>query len=207
MIYFLHGFLGSKEDWNEVISYLPSHYNCESLDLTETIPSSFDDRAIVVGYSMGGRIALTRNHKGGLVLLGAHFGLSTQDERALRAKEESKILEEMKGDKDALLQKWYAQPLFSTLRVQDELLKRRKSIDFDKHAQLFEEFALSKQTLFTPPPHALLLYGEKDQKYAKIYRMYANAKAIPDAGHAAHLENPKAVAFSIEHYVETRNAK
>lgn len=206
MIYFLHGFLGSKEDWNEVISHLPSHYKCASLDLTHHIPQSFDKSAVVVGYSMGGRIALTRDHKGGLVLLGAHFGLSTCEERKARAKEENKILEELKGDKDALLQKWYAQPLFSTLSLQGDLLQRRKSIDFDKHAKLFEEFALSKQPLFTPPTHALLLYGEKDEKYAKIYRMYMNAKAIPDAGHAAHLENPKAVASSIQHYVETRNA-
>jgi 2-succinyl-6-hydroxy-2,4-cyclohexadiene-1-carboxylate synthase len=200
MIYFLHGFLGSPEDWNEVLSYLPSGYEYETIDLTQGIPE-FSKDAIIVGYSLGGRIALQLDHPGGLVILGAHFGLTNEKEKTERAQEEQRNLQEMRDCPDTFLKKWYAQPLFTTLNMQGDLLKRRQSIDFSKHAELYERFALSKQPLLSPPSHALLLHGEKDEKYAKMYCHFPNTKSIPDAGHAAHIENPKVTAILIQQYV------
>jgi len=202
MIYFLHGFLGSPEDWNEVIFHLPSEWACQSLDLTREIPQFAKDD-ILVGYSMGGRIALQLDHPGGLVILGAHFGLANSEDRKERAKDELLTLLNMKECPETFLKKWYSQPLFNTLPMQGDLLKRRQSIDFVKHAELFERFALSKQPLIQPPEHALFLYGEKDEKYAKMYCRLPNAKAVPEAGHAAHIENPKITAVLIQQYVET----
>ena len=70
---FLHGFLGTKEDWNEIISYLEPKYNCFALDLPghgstpycedweedifEEI-ADFSTPIHLIGYSMGGRVAM-----------------------------------------------------------------------------------------------------------------------------------------------------
>jgi 2-succinyl-6-hydroxy-2,4-cyclohexadiene-1-carboxylate synthase len=201
-VYFLHGFLGAPGDWNEVVSYLPYRWKCEAVDLARQVPSSFPEDATVVGYSLGGRIAMRANHAGGLCLLGAHLGLASEEEKKKRAEEEAGILRDMQGSPDAFLKKWYSQPLFKTLCLKEDLFKRRRSIDFAKHAELFERFSLSRQPLFEPPAHALLLYGENDEKYAKLYCHFPNAKAVPQAGHAMHIENPKAVASLIQQYVE-----
>ncbi len=199
---FLHGFLGSPIDWESTISYLPAHYCCHTPDLADPAQKEFPSSMVLIGYSMGGRIALQTYMARGLVLIGAHFGLTTEEERLKRHDEEQKLLLHFKKDPLDFIDWWYRQPLFSTLPFDDELRKRRQSIDFEQHAKLFERFALSKQPLHTPPNSALLLYGEHDKKYAKLYSAWPNAYAIPDAGHAAHIENPKRVAQHIEHYVE-----
>jgi len=199
---FLHGFLGSPLDWEKTISYLPAHYSCRVPDLADGTQINFSPLSVLIGYSMGGRIALQMPPACGLVLIGAHFGLTNEPERRKRREEEERLCIHLKRDPIDFIDWWYRQPLFSTLPLNDELRKRRESIDFTQHAQLFEWFALSKQPLFIPPPSALLLYGENDKKYANLYSAWPNAHAIPDAGHAAHLENPKMTAQFIQHYVE-----
>ncbi len=200
-VIFLHGFLGSPEDWREVIDFLPS-YSCQALDLAKELPTALPQDSIVVAYSMGGRIALTLPPTRGLVILSSHFGLKNDEERAVRRKKEDRELLQMRTDFFAFLNDWYKQPLFSTLKLDDALLQRRRSIDYIRHAELFDKFRLSEQPLFTPPPHALLLYGERDQKYAALYSNYPNARAIPEAGHAAHIENPRSTADMITLYIE-----
>lgn len=201
-LYFLHGFLGVPEDWKEVIGHLPSDWECEALDLTLPLPERFPEESALVGYSLGGRIALQQHHQGALVLLSAHFGLASEEEKKARGQEEKRILQEMEGCPETFLRKWYSKPLFSTLRMEGDLLKRRRSIDFAKHAALFSRYALSKQPFTPPPAHALLLYGERDEKYAKLYQPYETARAIPHAGHAVPIENPKATATFIQTYME-----
>jgi hypothetical protein len=51
-LYFLHGFAGDSKDWDEVIKHL-SQYQCMAL----SYPFQLPNEGILVGYSMGGRIA------------------------------------------------------------------------------------------------------------------------------------------------------
>lgn len=199
---FLHGFLGSPLDWRETIAYLPNTYSCQALDLAEDVPHALPSSSILIGYSMGGRIALQLPPTKGLVLIGAHFGLADEKEKTLRHNEEQKLLEHLQNDPLGCIDWWYRQPLFSTLVLDEELRKRRQSVDFAKHVQLFERFRLSLQPFCKPPDSALLLYGERDKKYATLYSHWSNSHAIPDAGHAAHIENPKMTAQFIQEYVE-----
>jgi pimeloyl-ACP methyl ester carboxylesterase len=53
-ISFLHGFSGDPEGWREVISLLPE-YECQALAYPFDLPTE----GILVGYSMGGRIAMS----------------------------------------------------------------------------------------------------------------------------------------------------
>lgn len=143
-ILLLHGFMGSSEDWEDVIATLdglhcvavdlPGHGNSVGLpEESYTMESSanallgiLDDleirRASLAGYSMGGRLALyfalrhpERCEK--LLLESASPGLKSEEERAARreADEEKAKRLESGGDFKRFLAEWYAQPLFATL--------------------------------------------------------------------------------------------
>ena len=71
---FLHGFLGCKEDFLPLVSFLEKNFYCICLDLPGHGSSSFEEKALesiidtlaslnisstdFVGYSMGGRVCL-----------------------------------------------------------------------------------------------------------------------------------------------------
>ncbi|MDD1762916.1 MAG: alpha/beta fold hydrolase, partial [Methanothrix sp.] len=81
-VVFLHGFMGNAQDWNEIISFLEPDFECLAPDLpghgaalvpesqpfpgmhraAETVAQWLTERRIerysLVGYSMGGRLAL-----------------------------------------------------------------------------------------------------------------------------------------------------
>jgi 2-succinyl-6-hydroxy-2,4-cyclohexadiene-1-carboxylate synthase len=111
---FLHGFLGSVDDWCDTISYLKENYYCVCIDLpghgrsfTTTPPlqdgfqychrlikNTLDDLQIkqytLVAYSLGGRIALdyartqNDNRLQMLILESCHTGLTNQNDKELR---------------------------------------------------------------------------------------------------------------------------
>jgi 2-succinyl-6-hydroxy-2,4-cyclohexadiene-1-carboxylate synthase len=152
-VLFLHGFMGSSADWQEVMAALGDRTFCIAPDLpghgaslglttrTYTIEGSARaaintldelgvERPIVAGYSMGGRIALylALRYPGrcaGLVLESASPGLESAGERAARhAADESKAKHLESGDLEAFLRDWYRQPLFASLARDEQLLRR-----------------------------------------------------------------------------------
>ena len=92
-VVFLHGFLGSSLDWLEVLSYLPS-FKSYLIDLPghgksafhpELILPHFEEKIDLVGYSMGGRLALQYAAQNPqkiekLILLSTHLGLFSEEE-------------------------------------------------------------------------------------------------------------------------------
>src|SRR5690242_19189175 len=108
---FLHGFLGCKEDWTDVISHLKDHFCCYAIDLpghgplpvTEDIVQSVFEtlqrlkllRCPIVGYSMGGRIALELAKRypkefEKLIVISSHTGLKDEASRQLRWEQDLK---------------------------------------------------------------------------------------------------------------------
>ncbi len=208
---FFHGFLGCPEDWDEVITALPSSYDCFCPDLSKEIPQNLEKSCCIIGYSMGGRIALELFPEHPLILIGANLGLQDQTHRIARIEQERKWIERLIKDPHEFLNDWYMQPLFSSLKQNQALFarveERRKKIDPTAHAELLSRFSLGKQPFFNPPKNALFLFGERDQKFANLYGGLTNACAIPQAGHAAHLENPVATAMHIRTYLEKPHAR
>jgi 2-succinyl-6-hydroxy-2,4-cyclohexadiene-1-carboxylate synthase len=202
----LHGFLGNPDDWEGVIQHLEKAYECYALPLPEKLeefPDLLDKYNIasctLIGYSMGGRVALQLYQKykariEKLVLLSSHFGLKEEDERQKRWEEDCILAKKLETlPIDEFLAFWYSQPLFAGF----EMPKRRLAIDKTYHSTLIRNYSLGKQPLLSPPEDALLLYGELDTKYKNIYRTFPQAKSIQGSAHAIHLQNPKEVADSI----------
>ncbi len=185
---FLHGFLGSPQDWDGVINHLPE-YSCKALSYPFQIPSN----SILIGYSMGGRIALRSSQP--KILLSTHPGLQTPEEKAERWRQDELWIKRLQQEPlESFLKAWYAQPLFDSLRSHPafpEVLSRRLKQDPEVLAQMLSQESLAHQEF--KHLEAIFLHGEFDQKYAQLYKNLPSLE-IPGAGHAAHLENPQGCA-------------
>ena len=245
-VVFLHGFMGSARDWSEVIKRLSGTYYCIAIDLpghgkslhlahdqaytlpgaarcvvrvmqyTEAVP------APVVGYSMGGRLALyLAIHYGHacsrLIVESAGAGIRGEDERAVREHLDEKRAQELeRGKFEDFLQRWYCQPVFATLAEHPEKLKRvvewRR---FNEPAELAK--ALRGMSAGAQAPlwehlsglaiPVLLVAGQGDSKYVDTVRAMAEllphstVEIVPGAGHNVHVENAPAVAQRIKRFL------
>jgi 2-succinyl-6-hydroxy-2,4-cyclohexadiene-1-carboxylate synthase len=214
---FLHGFLGCKEDWNDILPFFATRYYCIAIDLPGHGASEYCEdivgavRALIginkptlIGYSMGGRIALQlQPHAKKLAILSAHLGLQTQKE-----KEERWELDKAWSKKllhlpfETFLEQWYAQPLFQPLPS----LPLRLKNDPKSLSKVILQMSLAHQqyieTLDCP---ALFLYGENDLKYRDLYcRLPKNAavEGLSGSGHIIPLSNPSLCAKKILNWLE-----
>lgn len=216
MITFLHGFLGSPEDWKEVRKELsvssitlslPGHGD-DPIDI-ETFENQIPDQTILVGYSMGGRLALqyAKKHPENvkqLILLSTNPGLKKGRKERLEWDETWITLLENEG-MESFLEKWYAEELFSSFRFTEAIKQRRMQHCPDHLVQVMRNYSPAKmENLWPHLPHfsfpLLFLFGEDDIKYHTIgAELQPNFECewIPNASHAIHLEAPKEVAHHI----------
>ncbi len=96
------------------------------------------------------------------------------------------------------LEAWYAQPLFTDLKVN---LDHRLCHNSGELALFLERFGVGCMPTPQLHPGTLFAYGERDLKYKTLYHTlpsHVQAVAIPAAGHALHIENPEACAKLIK---------
>lgn len=207
---FLHGFFGSPKDWQDVVEICSKHYICICPDLTNPgwryeLPSRFG----LIGYSMGGRIALPMLFDDnlnifGAVIASASLGLKSNAERETRLKADLEVAQRLRTEPiHSLLQEWYAKDLFKSFRNSRafvKVLERRQAIDPIVWAQILEDTSVAKQPNYEEKlkdckvPY-LLVYGELDDKY--VTNAPKGSRLIKDAGHAIHLEQPRILAQEI----------
>ena len=153
LVVFLHGFMGSSKDWHEIMDLLADSCLCLAIDLpghgkstgltdqgaytfagaashvVGVIKKTNAAPATVMGYSMGGRIALSvamqyRHGCGKLVIESATAGIVDEKERAKRkALDQDRALELGRGKFEEFLRTWYCQPIFQTLAESPERLE------------------------------------------------------------------------------------
>ena len=231
-IVFLHGFMGTGDDWTEIASRFADRFYCLLPDLpghgeasldgelgysawASILKKTLDARKItcthLVGYSMGGRLALYfaityPEMVEKLVLESANPGIDAESERAERAALDDKLAARLRRDgMGAFLEFWYNIPLFASLNeypaLKDELIHKRADQNPENMARVLSELSPGLQpSLWARLPElkmpTLLVAGELDEKYCRITSQMAATQpefkrvTLPRCGHNAHRENP-----------------
>lgn len=166
--------------------------------------------ATYVGYSMGARFCLHLALSNpelvrALVLIGGTAGIEDPEERASRREQDRKTAARIERDGlEAFLDAWLTQPLFAGLpperSFRDERLENTVAglaSSLEQAGTGVQDPSWSRLSRLAMP--VLVVAGERDEKFAVLAtRMAAeigeNATLalIPEAGHAAHLEQPTA---------------
>ena len=231
---FLHGFLGSRVDCFPIIEELERDYFCTLVDLPahgkspyttpiisaikqsiESIHALTEQKPLLIGYSLGGRIALQISQDSktpicGVFAFSAHPGLATEWEKKERLRADRIWQNRLQTlEPKQFLTLWYEQTPFASLRGKVELLEKLyKERDLSHKNELslvLEEMSLAKQPLISHSSLPLRLgFGEEDVKYKILYQNSLFAQvSIPKAGHTVFLENPKGCAEAIKTFIDT----
>lgn len=226
---YLHGMGGSPRDWDSVSALLPGLALRLPHGLTFDATAdkiagelrSLHEPFVLCGYSMGGRLAIHTGRKlagnsqlRGLFLVSTGFGQDTEAERAARrATDESWA--QRAGDDSALFWKdWYNQEIFSSFRALPESTRSkwmhdRYSLNIEHLQSQFRLLGPANHENLLPELKAvqkagisvLYIAGERDKKYSSIARQLDLPVEILDGGHILPIENPVAVAQSLEQFL------
>jgi 2-succinyl-6-hydroxy-2,4-cyclohexadiene-1-carboxylate synthase len=169
--------------------------------------------AHLVGYSMGGRVALATairhpDRVTRLVLESSSPGLPTAAERARRREQDEALARKIEDrGMEWFVDHWMALPLFATQRrlppeIRDEARRRRLDLDPGALAAVLRGLGTGSQPSFWDAlsrvrPPTLLLTGSEDEKYVRLARRMAEAipraihRTVEGAGHTVHLEAPE----------------
>jgi 2-succinyl-6-hydroxy-2,4-cyclohexadiene-1-carboxylate synthase len=212
----------------------PAAYALEACaaQVAHVIERTCDGSAHVLGYSMGGRVALglAVAHPARVrstILIGARAGLADPAVRAERRRADEALARDLERDGlEAFVERWMALPLFaSQARLGPGFLAgaRRERLSQPPAglaASLRGMGAGAQPPLFERlgevDAPSLIVVGEQDERFAAVAddlaRRLPRARAvrIAGAGHAAHLERPEAfarVAREFLHEAEPRAAR
>ncbi|EUJ33579.1 alpha/beta fold family hydrolase [Listeria floridensis FSL S10-1187] len=241
----LHGFTGTHLTFAELLGYfesgryllpdLPGHgrslsLNPDDYSLLATEESLLEiaaretagEKPLLIGYSMGGRIALRMviDHPdafSGLVLISSSPGLETEREREARREKDAAWVQMLREQGISFFtEKWAALSLFESQRKLP--LLKQTAVETERLSQNPEGLALSLLGVGTgelPSGWAdltkvkcpvLLLTGEQDLKFKRLAaRMkerlpLAEHVEIQGAGHAIQLEKPEELAKAIRRF-------
>ena len=163
-------------------------------------------RAVYVGYSMGGRIALqlALDHPDlveRLVLVSASPGIADPAEREARRRADADLAQRLaRRGVDAFLDEWLAQPMFASLPATVADLEARRANSVERLTHQLQELGQGRQPsnwgrLGEIHAPTLVFAGANDAKYVTIAEhmadpMRASVRVIPRCGHACHLEDP-----------------
>lgn len=252
-IVFLHGFTGSTKTWHEVIAALPTNYRYIAVDLAghgatpttnelahytmqtqiTALNHMLNDLAVkqfsLVGYSMGGRTALSYALQNServqtLLLESASPGLASEAQRDERIARDNALADRIEAEGiTAFVDFWQDIPLFATQK--NLSVARQKAIRDERLQQNPQGLANSLRGMgtgqqpslwhelddFTVP--TILVTGAYDKKFIAIgermLERLPNAKQliVNEAGHAIHVENPVQFATIVKEQLNLTGGK
>lgn len=233
----LHGFTGNSEGWKEFAPFWKDHSKTIALDIighgksgsppdigqyqieesAAVINSLLEKMGIgkidVLGYSMGGRLALTfavnyPEKVRTLILESASPGLRTESERHERRIQDEKLSKRIRKEGiKSFIDYWENIPLFQSQKSLPEKIRTR--IRSQRLANSVDGLANSLDGMGTGMQPSwwdelahlempvLLITGNLDQKFCRIAEEMSKIlpnvqwKTAEDAGHAIHVEKPE----------------
>jgi 2-succinyl-6-hydroxy-2,4-cyclohexadiene-1-carboxylate synthase len=228
MVLFIPGFMQRGDAWRPVAELLPERYPSTLLDHREhslegrlaEIGAAAEDGAVLVGYSLGGRLALRAvlrepGRYRGLVTVSASAGLDEPSMRNARAEADERLAAWMEA---ALIEDivaiWERQPLFAD-QAESLIEEQREGRLRHDPAGLAMLLRTAGQGVLEPVWHELVslelpvlaIAGARDEGYVAAAQRIADlapqgrAAIVADAGHAAHLQQPERVAELIEGFL------
>jgi 2-succinyl-6-hydroxy-2,4-cyclohexadiene-1-carboxylate synthase len=223
----LHGFAGDPSVWDAVIAAwqlplaphpvaLPGHGGGPVLarwdDNLAAVAKAVAGCALVVGYSLGARIALGLVASGQApraVLVGCNPGIADA-ERAARHEADAAWARMLRDEGIAAFEAaWTVQPLFATQQrvppaLRDARRARRLAHDPEQLAQSLEVMGLAAMPDYRPVLPAIadriaLIAGADDDKFVAIARSMpaVSLELIAGSGHDPTLEQPALLAAAI----------
>ncbi len=220
----LHGFTGSLSTWDMLSEHLSTHFTVYRLDLMghgETIPASNQrmrltqqvkdleallatrsEPWIVLGYSMGGRIALMLSVVSEQIAVSTTPGIKTAVERKVRRASDRMLAERLEKDGlEAFIDHWETLGLFKPQALLKE--QQRTRLRQERMSQTVEGLSASLRAQGTGsmpslwsclPKEIDWIVGEEDEKFRAIALRAASPvkiHVILDASHAPHIDQPQ----------------
>jgi 2-succinyl-6-hydroxy-2,4-cyclohexadiene-1-carboxylate synthase len=227
MVLFIPGFMQRGDAWRPVAELLPERYPSRLLDHAE---HSFEGRMreileagaeVLVGYSLGGRLALRAALRSpdslmAVVLVGSTAGTEEGPLRVQRAEADEKLASWMEAMPiEDIVALWERQPLFAD--QSDSLVESQRPgrLSHDPRS-LALLLRTAGQGVLEPVWHELpalevpllAIAGARDDAYSaaakRIAHVAPNARAaiVEDAGHAAHLQRPDEVGRLMAEFLD-----
>ncbi|AYM91173.1 2-succinyl-6-hydroxy-2,4-cyclohexadiene-1-carboxylate synthase [Serratia sp. T13T92] len=238
----LHGLLGNNNEWRVIASRceqwpslaidLPGHGDSAdqscldfadvSKQITATLQQHNIERYWLVGYSLGGRIAMYHACCGeaqglqGIVIEGGNPGLENEDLRAQRRAHDAAWAKRFRTERiKTVLADWYLQPVFANLSPvhREALIAARADNHGPAIADMLEATSLGRQPWLVPQLQQLalpvmVLCGADDHKFQALARDAGlPLQTVPEAGHNAHLANPADFAAALDAFLAKKGTK
>jgi len=215
----LHGFAGDPGSWDDVPIdgdriALPGHLGGGPVagDWTANlaaIAARIGRREVVVGYSLGARVALglvAGGHVPRAVLISVNPGIADSERAARRAGDAAWARLARDRGIAAFIDAWQAQPLFaSQARAPAARLAarraRRLALDPESLAHSLETMGLAEMPDYRGlvDDRVALIAGADDAKFVAIARgLPARLELVAGSGHDPLLEQPDALARAID---------
>jgi 2-succinyl-6-hydroxy-2,4-cyclohexadiene-1-carboxylate synthase len=176
-------------------------------------------RATYLGYSMGARFVLhlalaSPQLARGLVLVGGTGGIDDPAARAQRKRADAERAEQLERDGlESFLDAWLAQPLFARLPDEAQFREQRAENTVEGLADSLRCAGTGSQDplwsrLSALDMPVLVVAGGDDEKFsaegdrlAACIGANATMALVPDAGHAAHLEQPETFLATLRNWL------
>ena len=245
----LHGFTGHAETWRSFMDAARSDYTLIAVDLPGHGASDSPDdpklysmerhvqalmeildglglqRVVWLGYSLGGRIALSvaianPERTSALVLESASPGLARLDESRMRVREDEMLadwIEEVGVDR--FVGYWESLPLWDSqsclpAEARENLRRQRLQNSSIGLANSLRGVGTGAQPALHDRLHrlsapTLIVAGEDDTRFSAIARemhkamSHSQLEVLPGTGHAAHLEQPSQFNRAVMDFLAT----
>jgi 2-succinyl-6-hydroxy-2,4-cyclohexadiene-1-carboxylate synthase len=215
----LHGFAGDPASWDDVPIdaeriAIPGHRGGDPVARDwatnlAAVAARTGHCDVVVGYSLGARVALgllAGGHISRAVLISGNPGIADHERAARRSADAVWATLARERGIAAFLDAWEAQPLFATQqRAPAERLAvrraRRLALDPEQLAKSLETMGLAEMPDYRAQidERCALIVGADDAKYVAIAHAFpVSVEEIAGSGHDPLIEQPVALAAAIE---------